>query len=100
MSTSAASRSWSVVIRWASTPARRIASARAVLAGADLGGEAAAQQRVAGVDEELLAGLRVLDQDQAEVGQLQLGRVDHADHHHLVAVGEPGQRTVPVRGRR
>jgi hypothetical protein len=55
------------------------------------------QQRVAGVDQQLLAGLGVLDQDHAQIGQVELGRIDHPDHDDLVAVGE--QRQWPFPGR-
>ena len=48
---------------------------------------------------ELLAGLGVLDDDQADVGQLALERVDQPDRHHLVAVGEQGQRALPAAAR-
>jgi hypothetical protein len=42
----------------------------------------------------------ILDHDQADVGQVQLGRVDDAHDHHLVPVGEQRQGPVPVAGRR
>ena len=70
-----------------------------LLPGVDLGVQAAPEQRVAGVDEQLLAGLGVLDEDQPEVGQVELERVDDPDGDHLVPVGQPGQRPLPARRR-
>ena len=71
------------------TPARRTDSWQVALAGVDLGVEAAPELRIAGVGDDLLAGLGVLDDDQAELGQLQLERIDQPHRDDLVAVGEP-----------
>ena len=61
--------------------------------------EPAAELGIARVDEQLLAGLGVLDDDQAGVGQLELPGVDEADGDDLVALGEPQQRAAPIPAR-
>ena len=66
-----------------------------LLAGVDLGVETAPELGVAGVGDDLLAGLGVLDDDQPDLRQLALERVDHADGDDLVALREPGQRALP-----
>ncbi len=60
--------------------------------------EPGAQQRVTGVDDELLPGLRVLDDDEAGLGQLIVGRVNDAQRHDLMARPEAQQRSLPVPG--
>ncbi len=49
---------------------------QAVVASLDAGPEPGAKQRVARVDDELLSGLGVFDDDEADVGQLVIGGVD------------------------
>ena len=71
------------------TPARRDRLLEAALAGVDLGVVAAPELRVAGVGDDLLAGLGILDDDQADLGQLPLERIDQPHRDDLVAVGEP-----------
>ena len=60
-------------------------------------GEALAERRVVGVDEQLLAALGVFDRDQAHVGQLQLQRVVQAHGQHLVAARQAAERLFPAR---
>ena len=50
-----------------------------------------------GVDEDLLAGLGVLDLDRADVGQLDLTRVADLQGDHLVPLREPAERPLPAR---
>ena len=52
---------------------------------------------VARVDDELLAGLGVLDDDHARVGKLVLAGVDEADRDDLVTLGQLQQRPLPAR---
>ena len=74
---------------------RRRAQLRlAVLAGL---AQPAAEVGVARVDDELLAGLRVLDDDHAGVGELVLARVEEADRDDLVTLGQLEQRALPPR---
>ena len=54
---------------------------------------------VARVDDELLAGLGVLDDDQPRVGELVLAGVEEPDRDDLVALAQPQQRLLPS-GRR
>ena len=88
-------------IRCGATPARRIDAGHGMLAGVHLGPQPLLEQRVAGVGEHLLAGLGVLDQHQAEVGQVELHRVDDADRDHLVPlasrVSAGSQSTSPMK---
>ena len=58
-------------------------------------GEALAEAAVVRVDEDLLAGLRILDHQQAEVGQLRLQRIVQAHRDHLVALRELRERAAP-----
>ena len=57
--------------------------------------EAAPELGVARVDDELLAGLGVLDDDHAGVGQLVLARVDEPDRDDLVALGRAAAAAAP-----
>jgi peroxiredoxin len=66
------------------------------LAGVDLGPQPPPEERVARVGEQLLPGLRVFDQHQPQVGQVELGRVDDPDRDHLVPQRQPGERRLPV----
>ena len=78
------------------TPARRIDAARAASRAST---SARSRRRNSGslVSASTCSpGLGVLDQDQPEVGQVELHRVDDADRDHLVPVGQPGQRRLPV----
>ena len=95
-SMSAVARSASVPMRWMGTPARRIPAARRASRSLDARAEPGAQQRVAGVDDELLPGLGVLDDDQAGVGQFVVGGVDDAQGDDLVARHQAQQRPLPV----
>ena len=73
----------------------------AQLALAPLGdrGEALAEAPVVRVDEQLLAGLGVLHDQQAQIGQLHLQRIVEPHRHHLVALREMRQRLRPSRAR-
>ena len=66
-------------------------------ASRSLGGgrEAPAEAAVVGVDEQLLAGLGVLDDQQAEVGQLHLQRIVEPHRDDLVALREVRERLAP-----
>src|SRR5688500_14516614 len=46
-------------------------------------GEALAETGVVGVDPELLAGFGVGERHQAEIGQVELERIEEAHRHHL-----------------
>ena len=48
----------------------------------------AAELRLAGVHQQLLAGFRIRPDNQAGVGQVEFTRVDEADGHYLVTLGE------------
>ena len=94
--TMASTRSASVESSSASTPLRASASrSSASRCGGDAG-EALAEARVVRVDHHLLAGLGVAQGEQAEVGQLELQRVEHAHGHHLVALRQLRQRLFPA----
>ena len=47
------------------------------------------------VDVELLAGLGVLHEKRADIGQLDFPPVEQPDGHHLVALGQQVQRALP-----
>ena len=96
MRTMARTRSSSVDSVTASTPERRKASFTALLAGPSRLLEALAEPRVAGVHVELLARLRVLHDDRADVGQVGLARVDQADGEDLVPPVEQVERPFPA----
>ena len=94
--TSARTRSSAVDTSQMSTPARSGERAQlrlAVLAGL---AQAAAELGVARVDDELLSGLGVLDDDHAGVGKLVLARIEQPDRDDLVALGQPEQRPLPA----
>ena len=55
-----------------------------------------AEPPVAGVDVELLAGLRVLHDDRADIGQVGLPRVDEADRQDLVPSMEQVEGPFPT----
>ena len=57
--------------------------------------EAAPEARVAGVDEQLLAGLGVLHDDDAGVGQLDLAGVPQPNRDDLVPLREERERRAP-----
>ena len=61
--------------------------------------EALAEARVVRVHHHLLAGLGVAQGQQAEVGELQLQRIQHPHRHHFVALRQPRQRALPARAR-
>ncbi len=86
----------SVPMRCMGTPARRIPAASLVSRSSTADPQPGAQQRVAGVDDELLPGLGVLDDDQADVGQLVVGGVHDAQRDDLVAGRQAQQRPPPV----
>ena len=54
---------------------------------------------VARVDDELLTGLGVLDDDQPCVGKLVLARVEEPDRDDLVPLAQSQQRLLPARAR-
>ena len=54
------------------------------------------EKGIAGVGEQLLAGLRVLDQHQPDVRQVEFDRIHDADRDHLVPLAQCGQRRSPV----
>ena len=60
-------------------------------------GKPLAETCVVRVHQQLFAGLGVPQRQQAQVGQLQLQRVEHAHGHHLVALRQQGQRALPSR---
>ena len=66
------------------------------LAGQRRGREPLAEPPVAGVDLQLLAGLGVLDEDEADVRQLALARVDEPDGEQLVALVEQVEAALPA----
>ena len=74
------------------------AGGQAGVALLDTRAEPGAQQRVAGIDDELLPGLDVFDDDQADVGQLVIGDVEHAQRDDLVTRHQAQQRPPPVAG--
>ena len=61
-------------------------------------GVADAQGGVTGVDDPPAPGLGVGHGQRADVGQVQLARVDHLDGDDVVAAGEGPQRVVPAVG--
>ena len=80
----------------ASTPARGEAAAqRRPRAAAAASAKRCAKAAVVGVDEQLLAGLGVLHQQQPEVGQLHLDRVVEPHRDDLVPLREMGERLAP-----
>ena len=83
----------------ASTPARLKASRRVASRCSAAAAEALAEAAVVGVDVQLLAGLGVLHDHRADVGQLDLARVPQAHRQHLVALVEQVQRASPSRAR-
>ncbi len=92
----ASTRSSSVASSSASTPACRKAVRNSASRCLRELGEALAEALVVGVDEDLLAGLGVLDDEQPEVGQLHLQRIVEAHRDHLVARREMGERLAPA----
>ena len=66
------------------------------LALVDAVAEAGAEPRIGGVDEQLLAGLGVLDHDQADLGERVVRGVDHPQRDDVVAVREPDERALPL----
>ena len=63
------------------------------------GPQAVPELGVARVDDELLAGLGVLDHDHAGVGELVLPGVDEPDRDDLVPLAQLQQRSLPPRRR-
>jgi len=96
MRTMARTRSSSVESASASTPARLKATVHFRLAPAGRLLEAAPEARVVGVDIELLAGLGVLHDQRADIGQLNLARVGKADGDDLVTSIQQTQRSFPT----
>ena len=95
-SMSAVARSASVPMRWMGTPARRIPAARPASRSSTPARSRARSSGSLGVDDELLSGLGVLDDDKADVGQFVIGGVDDAQGDHLVAWHQAQQRPAPV----
>ena len=91
-------RSSSVDSETASTPDRLKASLRVASRWSRGLPEAAPEALVVRVDVELLAGLGVLHDQRADVGQLHLAPVEEADREHLVSLGEQVERPLPARG--
>ena len=58
-------------------------------------GQALAEAGVTGVDRPLAAGLRILDHQQADVGQSKLARVDHLYRDDLASSSQPRKRRAP-----
>src|SRR5215211_1819223 len=54
------------------------------------------EPRIGGIDEKLLAGLRVLDHDQTDLGERFVGTVDHPQRDDVVSVREPDERMLPL----
>ena len=75
----------------------RVAQRRLALLGGLV--EAAPERLVVGVDVELLAGLGVLHEQRADVGQLDLAPVEQADGQDLVALGQQAAAAAPSPGR-
>ena len=61
--------------------------------------EAPAELGIAGVDGQQLAGLGVLHDDHARVGQLELARIDQPDGHQLVALARAATAGAPTPAR-
>ncbi len=59
-------------------------------------GEPGTELGVVGVDDQLLAGLGVLDHDRADVRQRRLARIDQPHGQHLVPPVEEMQRLLPA----
>ncbi len=59
-------------------------------------GEAPAEAPVMGVDQELLAGLRIAHDDEAEIGQIRFERIGQAHRQYLMAARQMGQRLLPA----
>ena len=93
----ASTRSLSVDSSSASTPAARKAVRSSCLAPGGGGGEAPAEAAVVAVDEQLLAGLGILHDEEPEVRQLHLHRIVEAHRDHVMALGEVGERLRPPR---
>jgi hypothetical protein len=58
-------------------------------------GQAAAKAHVTGVDRPLAAGFRIFDDQQADVRQSDLTRVEDLDGDDLASTAEPSQRRRP-----
>ena len=82
-----------------SSPAVRRSRDQRGLALVGRGAQPPLEPGVVGVDEDLLAGLGVLDVDHPGGRQLELAAVDHLDGDHVVAAGELAQRPPPSRAR-
>lgn len=68
--------------------------------GFTLGGntcEAVAKACIVGVHQQLLAGFRIADGEQSDVGQRQLQRVEQAHRHHFVALCQLARVSSRVR---
>ncbi len=76
-------------------PRHRVADGLVLLLGR--GQQAAAELRIARIDEQLLAGLGVLDEQQPGIGELVFAGIDQPDGDDLVPLGEPQQRALPSR---
>ena len=58
--------------------------------------EPGAEPRIAGIDENLLAGLGVLDHDQTDLRERVVRAVDHPQRDDFVPVREPDERAFPL----
>ena len=74
-------------------PCRRVPDGLVLLLGR--GQQPAAELGIAGIDEQLLAGLCVLHVQQPGVGELVLAGIHQADGDDLVPFGEAQQRPLP-----
>jgi hypothetical protein len=92
----ACTRSSSVESSSVSTPAWTKAWRSSASRCAAIRAKAFAKTRVMGVDQQLLAGLRVADGHQAEIGQVQLHRVEQAYRDHVMSLRELAQRLFPA----
>ncbi len=92
----ASARSSSVDSSSVSTPARvRLSRSSASRCGRDAG-KALAKAAVVCVHQQLLAGFGVAHREQAQIGQLQLQRVEQAHGHHIVPPRQLTQRLLPA----
>ena len=93
----ASATSSSVESSSASTPARLEGAQQSFLLRFGGGGEAGAEIPVMGVDEQLLAILRVLEGEKPQVGKPHLQGIGEAHRDHVMAAGKLAQRLLPAR---
>ena len=93
---SVSTRSLPVSTRCSGTPARRMPDRSPASRSSTPSRNFARNHGIGGVDEELLAGLRVLDHDQTDLGERVVRPVDHPQRHDVVTVREPDERALPL----